>query len=579
MKRTSLIYIALLTICIAPPIDAHSQRKPVAAWRQWLQSQYFFDGKQQQLFGSTNRAQKCFKLALLADPYCDACHYELSSIYADKRDYHAAANAAGKAYMLDTTNYWYILNYAKLLLVTGNADKSEQLYWKCLAQKPRMDELYSELLELYGMQRNYEKQLALMDYYEQFFGQDANSLSTRQQIHYKQGNLPQSTQYAMLLCDKFPSSQRYALLTAELYMQQNADSIAAIYLGKAAALDSASGEYLMTLSDYYRRTERFAEYFNILQQMFSAAQTPLPTKIFILEFLQQFPQFTNVYVDEIAQLYQMLNIDSIKNYNVDYLFIQFLLQNQMMPLAIRMMYKTMNRALSEPPSSRAERQALHKTNLALYALLGELQWWDSIITATDKYALALDIKYFPYYFKAFALSQKGDYAAAKTAATAALQYLDHADTITSSQAYAMLGDICFNLKEFTNSDKYYEKALKYTPNSPLLLNNYAYYLSLRGKNLKKALNMSAKSLLYEPNNATYLDTYGWILFKQKKYEDAKQTFRKAIMYNGDKEFTILEHYGDVLYELGERDNAIIYWRRALAIDSTNQALARKIEGK
>ena len=59
--------------------------------------------------------------------------------------------------------------------------------------------------------------------------------------------------------------------------------------------------------------------------------------------------------------------------------------------------------------------------------------------------------------------------------------------------------------------KAYDKALKIDPSYAPVLNNYAYYLSEEGKQLKKARSMSKKTIEAEPDNATYLDTYGWIL--------------------------------------------------------------------
>jgi tetratricopeptide (TPR) repeat protein len=70
------------------------------------------------------------------------------------------------------------------------------------------------------------------------------------------------------------------------------------------------------------------------------------------------------------------------------------------------------------------------------------------------------------------------------------------------------------------------------------------------------------------------------LYKQERYDEAKSVFRRALMYNGDKESAILEHYGDVLFKLGEKDNALIYWKRAQDAGSENrEELGRKIESR
>jgi len=140
----------------------------------------------------------------------------------------------------------------------------------------------------------------------------------------------------------------------------------------------------------------------------------------------------------------------------------------------------------------------------------------------------------------------------------------------------MLGDISFVTKDYKQCDKYYDKALSYTPHNIVLLNNYAYYLSLRSSKLRKALKMSAYTIAKDSTNATYLDTYAWILYQQKKYEQAKQVLRKAIMQNGNHEATILEHYGDVLFKLGDKDSARIYWKRSYEAGNRSKELLHKV---
>jgi tetratricopeptide (TPR) repeat protein len=104
--------------------------------------------------------------------------------------------------------------------------------------------------------------------------------------------------------------------------------------------------------------------------------------------------------------------------------------------------------------------------------------------------------------------------------------------------------------------------LKINPDYVYALNNYAYYLSLEGKNLKKAYQMSKRTVEAEPDNATYLDTFGWILFLQGKALEAKPFFKKAMLYGGKESAVIMDHYAEVLYALKEYDLAFVYWNMA-----------------
>lgn len=122
-------------------------------------------------------------------------------------------------------------------------------------------------------------------------------------------------------------------------------------------------------------------------------------------------------------------------------------------------------------------------------------------------------------------------------------------------AMVAIGDSYHTLGQDKNAYKAYDRALKLNPAYLPVLNNYAYYLSLEGKKLKKAEKMSRITVEKDPDNATYLDTYGWILYLMKDYRRAKIYFKHAMLYGGRDSSTILGHYATVLKALGETDLA------------------------
>ena len=122
-------------------------------------------------------------------------------------------------------------------------------------------------------------------------------------------------------------------------------------------------------------------------------------------------------------------------------------------------------------------------------------------------------------------------------------------------AMAAIGDTYHRVGQQKNAYKAYERVLKADPGYLPVLNNYAYYLSLEKKKLKKAAAMSRITVEKEPDNATYLDTYGWILHLQGLDQKAKPYFKHAMLYGGRDSAVILSHYAEVLDALGEHDLA------------------------
>ena len=102
--------------------------------------------------------------------------------------------------------------------------------------------------------------------------------------------------------------------------------------------------------------------------------------------------------------------------------------------------------------------------------------------------------------------------------------------------------------------------MEYIPNNVQVLNNYAYYLSLREENLERAEEMSKKTIEMFPEEANYLDTYAWILYKMKKYEQAKSWMQKAIDISESK--TCYSHMAEILKELGQKEESEFYLEKS-----------------
>jgi tetratricopeptide (TPR) repeat protein len=133
------------------------------------------------------------------------------------------------------------------------------------------------------------------------------------------------------------------------------------------------------------------------------------------------------------------------------------------------------------------------------------------------------------------------------------------------------------LKEYDKSDAAYQAALAFDANNAQALNNYSYYLSLRGKDLPKAKEMAGKLVKQFPDNDTYLDTYAWVLYKLKDYAGARAQLEKAIKTS--KDGTVLEHYGDVLFQLGDAARAVEQWQLARKAGGTSTLIDRKIKDR
>ena len=218
-------------------------------------------------------------------------------------------------------------------------------------------------------------------------------------------------------------------------------------------------------------------------------------------------------------------------------------------------------------------------------LLMYLQKWDALVEESRKAAARFPSE--PAFWEYASLGEynRGNY---REVIDICGKVLDMApeDSATVLNAYTTMGDMYYKTGEKKKAFKAYDKALKVNPDYVPVLNNYAYFLSLEKKQLKKAYAMSKKTVELEPQNSTYLDTFGWILYLQGKALEAKPFFKNAVMLYGGKESpVILDHYAEVLFALKEYDLAFLYWNQAKAInngeieDLENRISQRKREMK
>lgn len=145
-----------------------------------------------------------------------------------------------------------------------------------------------------------------------------------------------------------------------------------------------------------------------------------------------------------------------------------------------------------------------------------------------------------------------------------------------SIVYGALGDVRANLEKYAASDEAYELALRYDSENDNAMNNYAYNLSVRGKNLERAKELALKAIEVAPENAAYLDTVGWVYFKLEDYDRARR-FIKASIDTGEASAEVLEHMGDVYDKLNNQSEAQKWWKQALETDSTRTHLQEKIK--
>ena len=495
--------------------------------------------------GDYSAAKAVLKNVVGNDPSNDAALYYMAMIAAYENDTELAETYFQAAAALDPGNFWYRYRLAKLYSLTGRQELAVDMYEKMLKDFPKEKDVYFELVEMYASQQEYQKALDTIAEIEEVIGVTETLAMYRFNIL----RIMDRHEEAYESLKKYNSrySSPYVLSTlADYEMSMYNDSTALAYYDEALSLASDYAPALLGKAETYRVTRRYDEYID-------GQGAPMEAKAeYLMAVLQRTdPKFIRSFRPQL----DVAVFKAVEAHPKDSVALQ---------TAAIYFYST---------ERHDQAKVFFKENTETYPdsfgaaadyvefLMYSDQWEELSQEGRKAY------ERFPKETTFLEMASVGDYNLGDYGKVLEIceKVLEvaPADSSKTLRAWSTMGDVYYKLGDSKKAFKAYGKALKVNPDYVYVLNNYAYYLSVEGRKLKKACDMSYKTVIAEPDNATYLDTYAWILHLQGKDDAAKLFFKKAMLYGGKESAVILDHYAEVLYALKEYDVAFIYWNMAL----------------
>jgi tetratricopeptide (TPR) repeat protein len=132
-------------------------------------------------------------------------------------------------------------------------------------------------------------------------------------------------------------------------------------------------------------------------------------------------------------------------------------------------------------------------------------------------------------------------------------------------------------KKFKDSEATLRRALEIDPDNPTILNNLGYFLADRNDRLSEAEALIRRAVNIEPTNGSFLDSLGWLLYRQNKLTEAQKFLEQAVIYQA-RSATIHDHLGDLYKKTGQMDKARAKWEDALKL-ATEPDEIKKIKEK
>lgn len=509
--------------------------------------------------GKFQKATAELEKILSEDPSNDAaCYYlGLCHLYARKLD--KAKEYLKKASQLDPSNYWYKDRLAMAYSMSGDDDLTTATYEELLKEFPKKNDLHFNLVNLYLKNNQYDKALAAMDQIEAVFGKTEQVTSTRYDILLRQ-NKPDEALKALQEYNKDYSSPFVLTKLGDHSMAEYKDTTALGYYQEALDFQSDYMPALLGVAEVYRVRRDYPAFFSTLDRFIRDEGTDVQTK----------SQFLNMLVARSDHRFFQNNKPQI-----DSLFDNMVLQHPADTTALGSAsvyyYSTDRQAKGMELMHR--NMDLNPKNLAAAAtyvqMLTGSKDWDAVKAACDSCMVRFPEETDFLEIKNYACYNKEEWQEIIDNSRKIIE-IAPGDISKTIPALSNIGDMQYQLGDTKEAFKTYEKVLKQNPGYSPALNNYAWYLAMQGKKLKKACAMSRKTIEKEPDNVTYLDTYGWILHLLGKDKEAKSYFKHAMLYGGKDSASIMRHYAKVLEALGETDLAKVY---------NTQADNKEAEGK
>ncbi len=526
----------------------------------------FIEGLKQKTLGNLDDAIKIFSRCLEIDSRSSATLYEMANIHVSKGDFQSSMFLLEKAVLLNSDNKYYHLLLVKVYQQNKLFEKAAaeyQVLSKLVPDNPDFPFYEAALMVMAGKN---EQAMALYNQLEQIKGISEPISVGKQQIYLQLGNKQAAYAEIEKLINAFPTNSKYYGLLADMYLSDKNREKALENYNKILKIDPNDGFVHLSIASFYLEENDSVKAYEHIRSAFKNGELDLETKAQMYMLLIK-PGTSKISEQQQLELLHIL----IDVHNDDE-----------RPRALMADYFQGKKQFEE---------ARKQLRLVLDIRRDNYQYWEHLLLINndllDWSSMNTDSKraleYFPdqpliYILRSVGLLQQKKYDDLLAVIDSGLVHLK-GDPKVLSQLYTYRAEAYYNLKRYNDAFNVFDKVVELDPENYMAMNNYAYYLSLKGERLGIAEKLSAKVIQANPDNATYLDTYAWIFFVKKDYQLAKFYMETALSKSSEESAVLVEHYGDILFNLNEKENALNQWRKSLKMGNDSKILKRKITEK
>jgi tetratricopeptide (TPR) repeat protein len=538
---------------------------------------YFTEAEKFFMLEDYAKALANYQKVLDIQPENATVHYRMAEVFSRSNrpgDLQRAAQSIEAALRYEQQNKYFYLLAAGIYLNLTRYDQAARMYETMIQNIPGTEEYLYELATVYRYGNKTDEAIKALNRAEKLFGVQENSSIPKQQLLLESGRIKEALAEADKLVKAFPDDERYTVGYAELLSRYNQKNQAIALLESFIEHNLHAPQAALLLAGLYRDTNQEDKARTLLLSLFDNPEVELNSKLIVL----------NTYNEELNRLRSSSRKDE-KLETFALLLFDKLIKSYPDEVDILIIGGDLHQTLGHTAQAisfyeQATQQG--KVNFEVWHNLIYLQLQAGNYDAVNRLTQQA-LEYYPnqallYYFSGLASLRR-------KASKQAIQMLETGKKLTAGNSalrvdfLVLLGEAYNSAADYQKSDQAFEEALALNPNHEIALNNYSYYLALRGSNLDRAEKLSSQLIRNHPDNPSFLDTHAWVLYKLKKYREARKIMERVID-SGKANATHLEHFGDILYQLGEVETAVEYWQKARERSGiTNELLDKKIANR
>ena len=533
---------------------------------------FFMEAVRQQNAGNLTAAFDLLEHARSINPHAAEVYYYESMYHSSMKRDSLALACMEKSVQLNPDNQTYAERLAEYYIANQQFDKAISAYELLYAHNHDNTDALRILVQLYQQKKDFRSMLSTIERLELEEGESEQLALSKMRVYEMMGDQKAAYNSLKDLADKHPLDVVYRVMLGNWLVQNNRQKEAYKYFTDALKEEPDNAYAESSLYDYYNATNQTELARQMLDRILMGDNTPVDTKIVMMRsFIQDNEAHGGDSTQVLALFDKVLGVPKPEEHIAE-LRAAYMSLKKMPQDSVNAAYMKVLDIAPDNVSSR----------LQLVQSLWNAKKYDEVIAMTDQAQAYNPDEMVFYYFGGMAHYLKGDdESTLATFKKGIAQVNDKSAPDLVSDLYMIMGDILNKKGLEKESFAAYDSCLHYKEDNVPALNNYAYYMSVTGKDLHRAEQMSFKTIKAEPKNGTYLDTYAWILFMEERYHEAKIYIDQAVanLDSTQNNNAVIEHAGDIYAMNGMTDEAMKYWKQSYDAGNKTDALELKMKNR